>query len=199
MPPHPPKATRRKPQSEEPTPPQLRWLAANPDYEMVLADHRYSDIGLLTTAGTFYGGTFPIPPVGSIQIGVRKLSLRERKTQSEARRRQKINSNPALKEQHLARRREQWKALMSDPKKLAKERRRNRERMAKKRASDPVFLQHERDRERAAQRRRRAEKKAAQTNQTAKFRVVPQAPARGDSRSESNAEKVGRAPGMLLS
>jgi hypothetical protein len=79
----------------------------------------------------------------------------------ERRRLARIDSDPVAREARLARRRAQWKASMGDPQRLAKERARNRKRMAEKRADDPEFLKRERERERLAQGRRRAAKKAA--------------------------------------
>jgi hypothetical protein len=55
---------------------QLMWLHENPQYEVTAPGREYADAGLLTAAGRFYGGTFPIPPAGSVAVGM--LSARER-------------------------------------------------------------------------------------------------------------------------
>jgi hypothetical protein len=80
------------------TPAQLQWLHENPQYHVVAEGREYTDTGLLTAAGHYYGGAFKVPPPKSIVVGIRLMTNREYLTRYERERRAKINADPERRE-----------------------------------------------------------------------------------------------------
>jgi hypothetical protein len=164
---------REKQRSEgKPTPSQLRWLSENPAYQVVAADCRYEDLGLVTVAGRFYGGTFPIPPVGSIAVGIPILTAQQKKAARVNRWLAKIRSDPiawaAFRDHQNVLQRARRAQVAANPVARAREAARRRARR-KLHMADPQARERERERGREKQRKKRAALKAAKKNKQSSF------------------------------